>query len=46
VMSAQVTVHVPIGNLPFLGHFGTITVHGRASAPVDRYRSLLEGSPP
>lgn len=46
VMSARVTVRVPIGNLPFLGHFGTITVHGRASAPVDRYRSLLEGAAP
>lgn len=46
VMSAQVTTRVPIGTLPFLGHFGTITVHGRASAPVDRYRSLIEGSPP
>lgn len=46
VMSAQVTVRVPIGALPFLGHFGTITVHGRASAPVDRYRSLLEGGTP
>lgn len=46
VMSAQVTARVPIGTLPFLGHFGTITVHGRASAPVDRYRSILEGAPP
>jgi hypothetical protein len=46
VMSAQVTARVPIGALPFLGHFGTITVHGRASAPVDRYRSLLEGGTP
>jgi hypothetical protein len=46
VMSAQVTTRVPIGTLPFLGHFGTITVHGRASAPIGRYRSLLEGTPP
>jgi hypothetical protein len=46
VMSAQVSTRVPIGTLPFLGHFGTITVHGRASAPVGRYRSLLEGTPP
>jgi hypothetical protein len=46
VMSAQVTTRVPIGTLPFLGHFGTITVHGRASAPVGQYRSLLEGTPP
>jgi hypothetical protein len=43
-MGAQVTVRVPIGSLPFLGHFGTIVVHSRASAPVDRYRSLLEGA--
>jgi hypothetical protein len=46
VMSARVTTRVPIGTLPFLGHFGTITVHGRASAPIGRYRSLLEGNPP
>lgn len=46
VMSAQITTTVPIGTLPFLGHFGTITIHSRASAPVDRYRSLLEGSAP
>jgi hypothetical protein len=46
VMSAQVSARVPIGTLPFLGHFGTITVHGRASAPVGQYRSLLEGTPP
>lgn len=46
VMSAQVTTTVPIGSLPFLGHFGAISIRGRASAPVDRYRSLLEpGSP-
>jgi hypothetical protein len=42
VMSAQVTAKVPIGALPLLGHFGTITVHADASAPVDRYRSILE----
>jgi Flp pilus assembly protein TadG len=47
VMSAQVTARVPIGSLPLLGHFGTVTIHGRASAPVDRYRSILEeGTPP
>ena len=46
VMSAQVTARVPIGSLPLLGHFGTITVHGRASAPVDQYRSLLDGGRP
>jgi hypothetical protein len=42
VMSAHVTATVPIGALPVLGHFGTITVHADASAPVDRYRSILE----
>jgi hypothetical protein len=42
VMSARVTAKVPIGALPLLGHFGTITVHADASAPVDRYRSILE----
>lgn len=46
VMSAQVSTRVSIGDLPFLGHFGTVVVHGRASAPVDRYRSLLQGGAP
>lgn len=46
VMSAHVTTTVPIGTLPFLGHFGTVVVHGQASAPVDRYRSLIEGGTP
>jgi Flp pilus assembly protein TadG len=47
LMTAQVAASVPIGSLPFLGHFGTIIVRGRASAPVDRYRSILEpGTPP
>ena len=45
VMSAQVSTRVPIGSLPFVGHFGTIVVHGRASAPIDRYRSILAGAP-
>lgn len=42
-MTAQVTVSVPIGALPLLGNFGTIAIHAHASAPVDRYRSILEG---
>lgn len=46
VMNANVTVRVPIGSLPFLGRFGTISIHSRASAPVDRYRSLQEGTGP
>ncbi len=44
-MTARVTTSVPIGSLPLLGHFGTITIHAHASAPVDRYRSILEGAP-
>jgi hypothetical protein len=44
-MTASVTTSVPIGSLPILGHFGTITIHAHASAPIDRYRSILEGSP-
>jgi hypothetical protein len=42
VMSANVSASVPIGNLPLLGSFGTITVHATARAPVGRYRSILE----
>jgi hypothetical protein len=43
VMSANVSASVPLGTLPLLGHFGTITVHAHANAPIDRYRSLLGG---
>lgn len=39
-MTANTTTTVALGTLPGLGSFGTITVHGRASAPIDRYRSL------
>jgi hypothetical protein len=46
VMSVQVTTRVPLGSLPLIGHFGTVVVHGRASAPVDYYRSINEGSAP
>lgn len=42
VMSANVSAAVPIGKLPLIGAFGTITVHADAAAPVDRYRSILE----
>lgn len=41
-MTANVSTSVPIGTLPVLGHFGTITINARASAPVDSYRSILE----
>jgi hypothetical protein len=46
VMTAQVTARVPLGSLPVIGHFGTVVVHGRASAPIDRYRSILEPGAP
>jgi hypothetical protein len=45
IMTANITTSVPVGTLPLLGHFGTITIHAHASAPVDRYRSILEGAP-
>jgi hypothetical protein len=40
-LTAHVTADVPIGSLPLLGRFGTVRVQGRASAPIDRYRSIL-----
>jgi multidrug efflux pump subunit AcrA (membrane-fusion protein) len=40
VLEADVTGEIPVGNLPFLGNFGTITVHATANAPIDAYRSL------
>lgn len=46
VMTVQVATTVPVGSLPFLGRFGTITIHAHASAPVDRYRSIIGESPP
>jgi hypothetical protein len=46
VMGVQVTTQVPLGSVPLIGHFGTVVVHGRASAPVDRYRSINERSAP
>ncbi len=45
-LTAHVTADVPIGSLPLLGRFGTVRVHGRASAPVDRYRSILRAERP
>lgn len=41
IIEADVTGEIPVGHLPVLGNFGTITVHATARAPVDRYRSLL-----
>jgi hypothetical protein len=45
MLQAQTRAEVPLASLPFVGRFGTITVGGEASAPVDRYRSLLVRSP-
>ena len=46
VLTARVHTSVAFASLPVIGHFGTIELSGRASAPVDRYRSLLTGSSP
>jgi hypothetical protein len=45
VLQAQTSARVTLAQIPFFGRVGTITVHSRAAAPVDRYRSLLEGAP-
>ena len=46
VLTARVRTSVALASLPLVGRFGTIELDGRASAPVDRYRSLLSGSSP
>jgi hypothetical protein len=46
VLTARVRTSVSFASLPVVGRFGTIELSGRASAPVDRYRSLLTGSSP
>ena len=46
VLNARVHTSVALASLPLVGRFGTIELDGRASAPVDRYRSLLSGSSP
>jgi hypothetical protein len=46
VLTARVHTSVAFASLSVVGHFGTIELSGRASAPVDRYRSLLTGSSP
>jgi hypothetical protein len=46
VLTARVRTSVALASLPVVGHFGTIELSGHASAPVDRYRSLLTGSSP
>lgn len=42
VMTARVSTSVPVGSIPLIGDIGTVVVRGRASAPVDRYRSVLD----
>jgi hypothetical protein len=42
VMTARVSTSVAVGTIPLIGSVGTVSVSGRASAPVDRYRSVLE----
>lgn len=46
LLHATVTAHVPLATLPLFGRLGTVDVHGDASAPVDRYRSLLPSGTP
>jgi hypothetical protein len=46
LLHARARAEVPLASLPLVGRFGTITVHGDASAPVDRYRSLLTPAAP
>jgi hypothetical protein len=42
VMTARVSTSVAVGTIPLIGSIGTVSVSSRASAPVDRYRSVLE----
>jgi hypothetical protein len=42
VLTARVRATVAFASLPVVGHFGTIELAGRASAPVDRYRAHRE----
>ena len=41
VLHAHARAEVALVSVPIIGRFGTIEVEGDASAPVDRYRSLL-----
>jgi hypothetical protein len=43
-LRTDVQTQVVLGHLPGLGDFGTITLSAHASAPVDRYRSLLQAA--
>jgi hypothetical protein len=43
LLQAQASAQVTLAAIPFFGSLGTITVHSRATAPVDQYRSLRAG---
>jgi hypothetical protein len=45
-LHAETSAQIDLAAIPFIGHLGTITVHGSAAAPVDTYRSLAGGSSP
>jgi hypothetical protein len=46
VLTVRVRTTVALASLPFIGGLGAIELNGHASAPVDRYRSLLTGGSP
>jgi hypothetical protein len=46
VLRARVRTDVELASIPLFGSIGTVEVSGDAAAPVDRYRSLLEETPP
>ena len=46
VLQARTSAQIGLASLPFIGQLGTITVHGKAAAPVDAYRSLIGASEP
>lgn len=41
ILHAKTSARVDLASLPLIGGFGTVVVHGTASAPVDSYRSIL-----
>ncbi len=45
VLRVETSGQVALAEIPLFGSFGTINVHGQAAAPVDQYRSLLQGAP-
>jgi hypothetical protein len=40
VLQAETSAQIDLASLPFIGQFGSITVHGNAAAPIDSYRSI------